>query len=449
MSRVPVTDPPNVIIYASHDTGRHIGPYGTATVHTPNAARVAREGVLFRNAFATAPSCSASRASLFTGRYPHAAGLSGLARAATGFTLNGDSVHLANHLQRRNYRTALFGLAHEATGGDSPPAHLDALEFDYRNHGYLPARELVDDFERWLASRDSSTPFYAQICPAETHRDFRIGDAQPDSSLGVTVPPFLQPSRALREDLAWFQGSIRNWDAGLGRILSILDSNLATNTLLIVTTDHGIPYPRAKASLYDAGLEIMLLMRYPTVLKAGTAHDQFISNVDLVPTILEAVGGGTEDGLQGRSCWPLLTGGEYRERDRIFAERTFHTSYDPVRSVRTSRFKYIRNFESVRPDWYYSEGVERHRTVRGVKHSARIMRQADPKNRPWEEIYDLKSDPLELDNLAERREYDATRQDLARALFRWMRDTDDPLLQGPIPSPRFLENIRALQATDP
>ena len=147
MSRVPVTDPPNVIIYASHDTGRHIGPYGTATVHTPNAARVAREGVLFRNAFATAPSCSASRSSLFTGRYPHAAGLSGLARAATGFTLNAASVHLANHLKRRNYRTALFGLAHEATGGDSPPAHLDALAFDYRNHGYLPAGELVDDFD--------------------------------------------------------------------------------------------------------------------------------------------------------------------------------------------------------------------------------------------------------------------------------------------------------------
>ena len=119
-----------------------------------------------------------------------------------------------------------------------------------------------------------------------------------------------------------------------------------------------------------------------------------------------------------------------------------------MRSVRTSRFKYIRNFESVRPDWYYSEGVERHRTILGVKDSARIMRQADPKNRPWEELYDLKSDPLELDNLAERREYDETRQDLARALFRWMRDTDDPLLQGPIPSPAFLDNIRALQATD-
>ena len=347
-------DPPNVIIYASHDTGRHISPYGVATVHTPNAARVAREGVLFRNAFATAPSCSASRASLFTGRYPHAAGVSGLARASTGFTLTADSVHLANHLlssnvlqlvpatehaedqgqdmirfpvplaapqhsypsvdsvatpsrsiswrtstkpeQRRRYRTALFGLAHEATGGDSPPAHLDALKFDYRKHGYLAAGELVDDFERWLSNQDSSAPFYAQICPAETHRDFRIGNAQPDRSLGVTVPPYLKRSKALRKDLAWFQGSIRNWDVGLGRILSIIDSKLATNTLLIVTTDHGIPYPRAKASLYDAGLEVMLLMRYPTVLKAATTHDELISNVDIVPTILEAVGGSPEGG---------------------------------------------------------------------------------------------------------------------------------------------------------
>ena len=193
----------------------------------------------------------------------------------------------------------------------------------------------------------------------------------------------------------------------------------------------------------------MLLMRYPTVLKAATTHDELISNVDIVPTILEAVGGSPAGGRQGRSFWPLLTAAEYQQRDRIFAERTFHTSYDPVRSVRTSRYKYIRNFESVRPDWYYSEGVDRHRTIRGVKHSARIMRQSDPKNRPWEEIYDLRSDPLELDNLAERREHAATRQKLARALCRWMRDTDDPLLQGPIPSPTFLDNIRALQATDP
>ena len=448
MSRAPVGDPPNVIVYASHDTGRHIGPYGAATVHTPNAARVAREGVLFRSAFATAPSCSASRSSLFTGRYPHAAGLSGLARAATGFTLNADSVHLANHLKRRNYRTALFGLAHEATGGDSPAAHLDALAFDYRRHGYLPAGELVDDFERWLTDQDSSVPFYAQICPAETHRDFRIGNARPDRSLGVAVPPYLERSEAISEDLAWFQGSIRNWDAGLGRILAIIDRNLATNTLLIVTTDHGVPYPRAKASLYDAGLEIMLLMRFPTVLKAGATQAELISNVDIVPTILEAVGSGTDHGLQGRSFWPLLTAGTYRERDRIFAERTFHTSYDPVRCVRTSRYKYIRNFESVRPDWYYSEGVERHRTVLGVRHSSRIMRESDPKGRPWEELYDLQSDPLEMDNLAGRRGYRETSRELARSLLRWMRDTDDPLLQGPIPSPMFLDNIRALRATD-
>ena len=300
-----------------------------------------------------------------------------------------------------------------------------------------------------MTDRDPAVPFYAQICPAETHRDFRIGDARPDRALGVTVPPYLKRSSALCEDLAWFQGSIRNWDAGLGRILAIIDSQLARNTLLIVTTDHGIPYPRAKASLYDAGLEIMLLMRYPAVLKAGATKDELISNVDIVPTILDAAGGAAEGGLQGRSFWPLMTDGKYRQRERIFAERTFHTSYDPVRSVRTSRYKYIRNFESVRPDWFYSEGVERHRTIRGVKHSAHLMRESDPKNRPWEELYDLESDPCELDNLAGRGKCDDTKQELAQALFRWMRDTDDPLLHGPIPSPSFRDNIRALRATDP
>lgn len=403
---------------------------------------------MFQNAFCTAPSCSASRASLFTGRYPHAAGLSGLARASTGFTLNQESPHLARYLKRRNYRTALFGLAHEATGGGSPAAHLDALGFDYRKHGYLGARELVDDFASWLANQDSSTPFYAQICPGETHRDFRLDNAQPDSSLGVTVPDYLDLSKSLGDDLSWFQGSIKKWDEALGRILAIIDRKLAPNTLFIVTTDHGIPYPRAKASLYDAGIEIMLLVYCPALLQAGTTHGELISNVDVLPTILDAANIDTEASIQGRSCWPLLTGGTYQQRDQIFSERTFHTSYDPVRAVRTARYKYIRNFESVRPDWYYSEGVERHRTIRGVKHSASIMRQMDPKNRPSEELYDLQSDPLEMRNLAGRQEHRGTRQELTRALSRWMRDTGDPLLQGPIASPLFLENIRALRAAD-
>ena len=170
--------------------------------------------------------------------------------------------------------------------------------------------------------------------PLRLTATFRIGNAQPDCSLGVAVPPYLRRSKAITEDLAWFQGSIKNWDAGLGRIRSIIDTRLATNTLLIVTTDHGIPYPRAKASLYDAGIETMLLMRYPPVLKAGTTYDELISNVDILPTVLDAVGGSTDGGLQGRSCWPLLTASEYQQRDRIFAERTFHTSYDPVRCAR-------------------------------------------------------------------------------------------------------------------
>jgi len=137
-----VSDRPNVVVYISHDTGQHIGPYGIRTVHTPNADRLAAEGALFTHSFCTAPQCSPSRAGLFTGRHPHAVGVMGLTDVAFGWTLSGDEIHLARHLGRLGYETALFGLAHEAVGGDCSESLLDPLGFDFRIHRLAyPARQ--------------------------------------------------------------------------------------------------------------------------------------------------------------------------------------------------------------------------------------------------------------------------------------------------------------------
>ena len=441
---------PNVVIYASHDTGRHIGPYGVETVQTPSADEFAKGGVVFQNSYCVAPTCSASRAALFTGRYPHAAGVNGLARASTGFTLNQESLHLASRLRSKGYATALFGQAHEAVGAGSPPAHLEKLGFDHTQHGYRGARVLAGELAEWLSGHDTTTPFYAQVCPGETHREFRLDGAEPDKSCGITVPPYLVDSEPLRDDLSWFQGSIKKWDDGLGHVLSVLnDHNLAEQTIVIVTTDHGIPYPRAKASLYDAGIEIMLMISYPQLRKEGERVEHIVSNVDVVPTVLDAVGIEPDPRIQGRSFWPLLTGGEYQPRQAVFSERTFHASYDPMRCARTSRYKYIRNFEAVTPDWFFSEGFERHTSIRGVRDSDAIIKAMRSKSRPAEELYDLQADPTEMHNLAGDPEFETTRKELSGSLHGWMVETEDPLLRGSIGSPAFYDNVAALKADSP
>ena len=436
---------PNVVIYASHDTGRHISPYGIKTVQTPNAAQFAKRSVLFRNAFCTAPQCSPSRASLFTGLYPHSAGLSGLARRSTGFTLADPSQHLSHRLKQNGYATALFGIAHETFGGGSPQEHLDALNFDFvKFNGYASA--LTDAFEGWLINRKTDQPFYAQITPSETHRHF--GD--PESSLGVTCPEYLEESEELLDDVARFQGDIKKWDEGLGRILSLLQEHgLTEETIVIVTTDHGIPYPRAKASLYDAGIEIMLMVYVPSLTEGGKVEDALISNVDILPTILEAIGIESDTQLDGQSFWPLLIGNEYTPNEYVFSERTFHTQYDPMRSVRTDRFKYIRNFEAVWPDWFYCEtsgALKPHLSIHGVKESEAIIKAMSPKTRPLEELYDLTSDPMEMSNLAGDAAFETKRKELSDKLCHWMEDTQDPLLKGPIGSPVFYDSIADLSA---
>ncbi len=369
----PRASVPNVVVYVSHDTGRHISPYGIATVRTPNAERVAQEGVLFERAFCTAPHCSPSRASLFTGRYPHANGVMGLTGAVFGWDLNEGEVHAAQHFRALGYETALIGIAHET--------HTkERRGFDFID-GETYAGRVGGVFDRWLAQRaDRRRPFFVQIGTHETHRPFLRDRVRPDAELGITIPPWLQDGEATRADFAELQGSVARWDEGLGALLDALDRHGAgDDTLLVVTTDHGLPMPRAKATLYDPGIEVMLLMRWPNGgLDTGRRYSELVSNADVLPTLLDAVGWAPDGGegsrgslgsrgdqasrsnravgespngpgggpaFHGRSLWPLLAGHGYEAAAMVFVEKTFHTYYDPMRGVRTERFKYIRNFE--------------------------------------------------------------------------------------------------------
>lgn len=423
-----MTANPNVLLVHWHDLGRELGCYG-AHVESPNVDRLAAEGIRFDNAFATAPVCSPSRGSLFTGTYPHANGLMGLANLGWEYAPGVQTLPML--LREAGYRTALIGLQHESwhverTGFEEVHATGEAITHDFR---YC---ELVAEAaEAWLeaAARDSSRPFFASVGFWETHRPWpgdRYVPADPET---VEVPPFLPDNRWTRDDLARFHGSIRVADAAVGRILAALDRDgLADETWVVFTTDHGIAFPRAKASLYDPGLRVALVMRPPATWQAPRgATDRAWSHVDFVPTVLDLVGV-PAPGVHGASHAAFLTGrGDAPVRDRVFAETTYHDVYDPARAVRTPRFKYVRGFEErpllVLPGDFATAPVTWGYGSEHLRH------------RPVEQLFDLDVDPLERENLAGNPEFDDVRGALAAELRTWQEETADPLLAGPIEAP--------------
>ena len=284
-------------------------------------------------------------------------------------------------------------------------------------------------------------PFYLEVGFEEPHRPYDFGGARPDTERGVAVPPYLPDTSESREDLAAFQGAIRQMDAAVGRILAALDElGLAERTLVVFVTDHGAAMPRAKCTLYDPGIEVALLMRWPAQgLAGGRVVEELISNVDVAPTLLEALGLDQLPTMHGVSCWPLLRGRDYSPREEIFAEKTYHTQYEPMRAVRTDRHKLIANLEvGLRFD------------VPGDILASPIYPLMIPRQlgtRPPIELYDLATDPWEEVNLAEMPELVGLRAELTGRLLRWMEETDDPLLHGPVISPYLANALGQLRRT--
>ncbi len=420
---------PNIVIYISHDTGQHIGPYGIPTVHTPNADRLAGQGAVFENFFSTAPQCSPSRASLYTGRYPHCNGVMGLSHADFAWDFAAGEVHAAQRLGELGYATAAIGITHET----HTPEKRGFDFIDKRQDAW----EVGAAFDQWLGAReDSSCPFYAQIGTFQTHRPFHD---EIDESSDITVPGYLEATEGTRMEFARLGAGIRQWDAGLGDVMNVLDERgLADDTILIVTTDHGIAMPRAKCTLYDPGLGVMLLMRWPGCISAGSRYDQLLSNVDVLPTLLEAIGAGSDESIQGKSFYKLLTGGDYSPRDKIFAEMTFHQYYDPMRCVRTGRYKYIRNFEMC-PGVHIPSDVAESRTF--AENAKRVLH---PEHHVYEELYDISADALEMNNIAGEPGAEDVRRELSGDLEEWMKRTDDPILSGPVSSPFYAKSVGLL-----
>jgi N-sulfoglucosamine sulfohydrolase len=425
-----------------HDLGRHLGCYGAPTVQSPHLDALAAAGVRFDRAFTTSPGCSPARAALATGRYPHSNGVMGLTHPPFDWDLAPGERHIAALLASAGYETHLFGFQHV-----SP--RVDRLGF-HAVHGYdrlLSCHEpawghnVAARFTECITAAQPEKPLYLEVNLEEPHRPYDQGGARPDRSRGVSIPGYLPADQQSAHEMAMLQGAIRQADEGVSAILDAIDrAGLTATTLAVFIADHGLAMPRAKCTLYDPGIEVALLVRWPAGgLTGGRVVDDMVSNVDILPTLLEIAGIPVPDTIHGRSILPLLRGGPSIARTAIYAEKTFHSYYDPMRAVRTERFKYIRNFET-------TFAVEVPADVQQGDIFRAHVELYHGRQRVPVELYDLGADPLEQRNLAGHDEFTEVERWLDGRLWSWMERTADPLLQGPIPSPAYQRTLDLMPA---
>ena len=414
-----MSSPPNILYIHSHDSGRYVPPYGFQ-VPTPNIQMLADQGVLFREAFATTPTCSGSRASLLTGLHCHNNGMLGLAHR--GWALNDYGQHWVHALRRGGYRSTLIGEQHISVDpgviGYDEIVPVDSTRAEFVAPLTIEA----------LREASSTDPWFMSVGFFETHRDFFAPTSVRDT-LYSQPPANLPDVVATRKDFAAFKASARSLDQGIGAVLHALhDYGLVENTLVICTTDHGIAFPGAKATLFDRGIGVMMLMRGPGGFTGGKVVDAPVSHLDVYPTLCELAGVEAPDWLQGTSLMPLVRGETERLHEAIFAETTYHAAYQPHRAIRTERWKYIRRFDDYEhPVLANCDDSDSKDVLVEAGWGEQVI--------PEEQLYDLVLDPAEGNNLAGEDGSRETLEELRGRLEAWMRDTEDPLLDGPVAPP--------------
>ncbi len=428
---------PNILYIHSHDTGQFIQPYGV-NVKTPNLQRLAEEGVLFRNSFTCNPTCSPSRAALLTGQYPHNNGMLGLAHR--GFALTDYSRHLLHTLKAAGYTTALSGVQHIASKSvfDEAPWKVigyDRLLTDDNNEAHLKAVEFLEN--------RPEGPFFLSVGFFETHRAMPLSDKDTQLSFAydedieepdpryVMPPPPLPDTPETRKDMAMYLRSAMTLDRKMGMVFDALEaSGIAENTLVVCTTDHGIAFPRMKCNLEDSGTKVMLIMKDHREFTGGKTLDGMVNNIDIFPTLCAYLGIEAPDWLEGRSFVPLVRGEQEQVNDAVFFEVNYHAAYEPMRAVRTQRWKYIRRFDT-------RSGPVLCNCDGSISKSQWMEAGWIDKPPQEEALYDLILDPHEKNNLVDDARHHVVANEMRDRLETWMRDSNDPLADGgdiPLPS---------------
>ncbi|MEM1164865.1 MAG: sulfatase [Planctomycetota bacterium] len=419
---------PNIVLITLHDTGRHFGCYGVPSVVSPHIDQLAAEGVRFSSHFATAPVCSASRGALTTGRYPQRNGLMGLTHSPWLWEMNPGEQHISHLLRSAGYETILGRFQHETEDVSTLGFDRHLVMEEIGAHRAAPA---ITEYIRARGRGDR--PMYLQLGFFETHTPYDYDGCAPDDERGVWVPPWVVENDGARAHFAGLQGMVRRVDEAIGATLeAIRDIGLEDDTLIVFTVDHGVEVGgrAAKWSLYDAGLETALVMRWPGGgIDGGRTCDALLSNVDVLPTILELSGVDSPTEFDGMSFSAQARGVSNDEvRESLFAIWV----HDGMRCVRTPRYKLIRNFAPKRR--------------RAVPVDLSSGRWATMEQLPFVELYNLETDPHELVDLAPDPEWASVGAALDAKLLDHLRALDDPILRGPVHMPYYdlaMESVAA------
>lgn len=491
----------NILFFFADDWGRYAScyakidgrPSANDVIHTPNIDRIAREGVLFRNAFVNSPSCTPCRSSLLSGRYFFNTGRGAILRGAVWddsipsfpLLLRDAGYHIGKSYKvwsPGTPRDAPFGgqrHAYEQAGRDPNQFSQRATERVGRGLSIAGAREEIlaqvrGNFDAFLADRKPDRPWHYFFGPTNTHRRWIKGSGKAlwgidPGGLKGKMPAFLPDVPEVREDLADYLGEVLALDACLGVLLERLEAaGELDRTLIVVSGDHGMPgVPSGKCNLYDYGVAVALMVRTPGG-KGGRVVDDFVCLPDLAPTFMEIGGVTPPDGLYGRSLLPLLRSDRNGqvEPDRTWVitgrERHLDTAREgnlpyPMRALRTRDFVYIRNFtpdrwpmgapgKALTREAFESGALETNTHIGFGDMDASptkawlIAHRNDPQwrwhyefafgKRPAEELYDIGKDPDQVKNVADDPAYAALKADLARQLMRTLSDAHDPRVVG-------------------
>jgi len=427
---------PNIVLFICDDmTWSDAGCYGSADVHTPNLDALATQGLRFNYCYTSTAMCAPTRQQLYTGLWPIRSG------AYPNHSRVGDGTRsLGHHFAQLGYRVAISGKKHYGPASAFPFETLRPTERGNQNEIDLGAI-------RQYINRESDEPYFLICATNQPHAPWDQGDPSAYDPAELTLPPYLADTPLTRQELTRYDAEVTQADHLMGQVMAALDdAGQRDNTIFIFTSEQGSGLPFAKWTCYEAGLRTGLVVRWPGVIEPGTTTDAMVQYVDIVPTLIEVVGGdptridtglpGAPDGgtgFDGRSFAPVLLGQSDTHRDLIFGVHTTRGIINgsdcyPIRSVRDGRYKLILNLnheatftnilirEPLWQDWVDAAQAGDARAANAVQRY---------RHRPAVELYDLSADPYEMNNLAQDPQLQAVRQRLTEALSDWMQQQGD------------------------
>ncbi len=415
---------PNFIFIITDDISpEDLGCYGNGAIRTPHIDRLAAKGVRFTNAYLSISSCSPSRCSIITGRYPHNTGA-----AELHTTLPDDQVRFPELLREAGYYTALSGKNHM---GEMSRA------FDDISGGKGPGREA--DWVDMVRNRPAGKPFFFWFASSDAHRGWKKSRQSPTYDPGsVHVPPYLYDGARTRQDLADYYHEVSRTDFFVGALMEELKrQGVEDSTYVIYCSDNGRPFPRCKTRLYDSGIKTPLIIAGPGVA-AGAVTDSLVSAVDFAPTFLSLAGAALDERIQGKSFAPLLGDPAARVRDCVFAEHNWHVFQAHERMVRHGDWVYIRNAWPERQNLCV-EGADTPsmpaaRELWEMEAAGKLapeQRDIFLVPRPAEELYNVEDDPHQLKNVADDPRNGQRLRFLRGLLDRWTEETGDTVPADP------------------